>query len=133
MTNADLIAYMGDLTSPAETVLSLSTDIWDEPLNDVLEECEVDDAADVTDMKKLRFLARYFAWKRVSDYTTFAYNFSEAGTSYNRSQMHDMAEKAMGDAFVKALPYMSDYQVAIGTVDYNNDPYAWSDTDWVDF
>jgi hypothetical protein len=82
-----------------------------EVVNDILLELGVDDISTISgseNIRHLRAVARYHAWKTAAELTSGKYDFSTGDSgSFKRSQMHTMAqenaEKARAEANEAAL------------------------------
>ena len=120
---------MDTVTAPASTVLGLSVTFWDDPIAQTLLEYGAATIADATNERKLKALARYQAWKAISGYVSFDYDYSEGGASYKRSQMQDQATRRMAEAFCDCMQYLPSYQVSLQPVDYTQEPYTWHSED----
>jgi len=126
-TDATLLAYMlASLGSVGDILgFGMGTLVLTEAANDVLFDYGITDAADATDMIKIRALARYHAWKTALTEVSLDYNFSDAGAKYDRGQMFDHVEKQLLKFKKDALLYLSDYQIESSTIDWKADPYEF--------
>jgi hypothetical protein len=59
-----------------------------------------------TDMAKLRALARVYAWRAVVAAVAGDYDFTDAGSTYNRSQITQNAQDALALAEADAWAYL---------------------------
>lgn len=94
-----------------------------EAVNDTLLAYGVSDISAATDVTKLRALARVAVWQQVVAAVAVAYNFSADGGSYSRSQLQDMALKALAQAQTMAASYDPNYRITTAKIVYKHDPY----------
>lgn len=114
---ADVLGYARPVSFP---------DSYQEVVNEVLLELGVADISAVTDMRKLRVMARLYAWKKAAAALSSKYDFSTDGESYHRSQMHQQALKAVEDIMSECLALgLYGYSVEFQELDYRNDPYGY--------
>lgn len=83
----------------------------------------------VTNIQKIRVLARVAAWQYVVTNFAALYDFSADGASYNRSQLFKNAQESLKLAEQQALPYSSNYSAKIVPVDHKHDPYRYRPED----
>jgi hypothetical protein len=118
------------LGATADAIGLTNTDAdFGEAVTDCLLEYGISDAADLpgtiaTD-KKLRTLARMFAWKTALAQISADYNFADGGAKYDRGQMFQHIKEQVNLATAEALPYLTEYAVGIESVDYTQDPYEY--------
>lgn len=124
-TEYELSEYMLSVTAAVSASAGLDSLAFDEAVNDVLTAYGEADIADVTDVAKLRALAKVEAWRTVIGYLMTAYDFSADGGSYKRSQMLTGAEKALerAEADAALAGYSATYAIQIGTMTRTYDPY----------
>jgi hypothetical protein len=88
------------------------------------------DIDDVTDIAKLRALARREAWRLAVTSLITRYDFSNPEGDYKRSQMVATAQKRLADSEFAALPYDTVAGTAyITDIDSTADPYVPIDED----
>lgn len=123
-TEATLKTFMWtELQDVADAVGLDQTTMLDEAVNDTLIEYGVSVITDATDIKKLRALAKYFAWKLAVSQVSADYAFSEASASYQRNQALEGLLKRLAIAEREALPYLTSYAVGTVLTEYPEDPY----------
>jgi hypothetical protein len=125
--------YMLTVTAQISTVIGLTSDSFDEAVNDTLVAYGVDGIASVTDINKLRTLARVEAWRTVVNATAGEHDHSsdsgETSVYFKRNQLHENAKAQLlaSEAQAERLGYVvnsaSYNMVTFGTVVYD-DPYA---------
>jgi hypothetical protein len=103
-----------------------------EAVNDALLAYGVADAAEATDIPKVRALARLTIWRAVARATAGNYRFSTDGQSFDRQQVHEHALAMIAEAereggAVGAGPGML---VASVVRDDASDPYAVHPSQW---
>jgi len=116
-----LIAYLGNLASD----LGWSTSSLSTVVSDTLETYGVDTEAQATDTKKLHAISKVHLWKKALIETSSKYNFSADGASFSRSQFYDMVLKNYELALSEAMNYLPFYQIEIGELFTENDPYTF--------
>lgn len=92
-------------------------------VDDCLEVYGVATEVEATDTKKLHAIARYKTWEKVLVEVSQDYNFSADGGNYSRSQIYEMAKQNYLLALNDAQTYLSEYQIEIGEVIDNQNPY----------
>lgn len=116
-----MIATLGAVaTSLSWTTISQQVE---EALIDALIAYGVDDIADVTDIKKIRALAKLSVWQAVSREVSGDFSFSADGASYNREQVHAQAQLEIARAETDAMPYLSNYRITTATARHPDDVY----------
>ena len=134
-TEATLAAYMHATLGDVASALgwAAGTASYGEAVNETLIAYGAADIATVSGTEgiaKLRALARVESWRQVASYTAGAFDFSADGATYNRSQIHAQAVKALALAEADAMRYGAyGYEVVIQNVRDMHDPYAYIDDD----
>lgn len=130
-TEETLAQYMHSELGPVADILGYQNPagdagIYQEAVNESLINLGISDIASVTNIRKLRAVARLQAWDMALNALSSMYDFSADGSTYNRSQMRAMAQravdKAMSDCYSLGL---SGYEVSIEQLRYSNDPYGF--------
>lgn len=133
-TEADLSALMAVELGATGTALGLTdgSDALDEAVNDV---AAILDAAiaDVTDVLKLRTVAKWQAWTAALNVATGQYDLGSEGDSLKRSQLFDqiMRRLALAEAAASRYSEVAD-ALAGGATAYvsssslASSPYAWA-------
>lgn len=116
-----LIAYLGNLAE----ILG-----WEESnlpivVEDTLSDYGVSTEAEATDTRKLRLLGKVNLWKKALVELSSKYNFSADGASFSQSQFYEMVLKNYERACNEALEYMPNYQIQVGEVITEHDPYQY--------
>jgi hypothetical protein len=96
-----------------------------EMCDDILSLYGVTDWAEVTNIPKVRALAKVIAWKHAMEITSVSYNFSADGGNYSLSQMHDMCQKNYKAALSDAMLFDSNYVIAVEEMVPTQNPYAF--------
>jgi hypothetical protein len=97
-----------------------------EAVNDVLAELKITNLSEVTDIRKLRVLAKLYAWKMAAKGLSSKYDFSSDGESYHRSQMHKQALESIEMIMDECLSLgLLGYSASFQDVEYLNDPYGY--------
>ena len=98
-SETELADYMLAVTQAVSSVLGLTSDSFDEAVNDTLIGYGVEDIAEATDISKLRCLARVFAWRTMVEATAAEHDYStDTGQSpqyFKRNQIHQNAQEAL--------------------------------------
>lgn len=130
-TEETLAQFMHGELGPVAEVLGYSTPagdagIYQEAVNEALLSLGVQDISAVTDMRKLRAVARLEAWNMALNALSTLYDFTADGATYNRSQMRAMAQKAVDQAMSDCYAFgLGGYEVSIERLRYSNDPYDY--------
>jgi hypothetical protein len=131
-TEATLKTYMLACLGGLGTVLGLTTDSFAEAVNDVLAAYGVDDIADVTDIPKVRALAKVAALRTAQAMAAGWYDFDADGGSFSRSQVAEQLAGLLAAAEGDALLYADGYTIGTGTLTYVSDPYQFGADDDTD-
>jgi len=128
-----LILYMHNALASVSDALgwTASSVELQEALNEVLLAYGVSDVtgiAGISNLRKLRALARREAWRAAMTEAAADYDFENEAGVMKRSQVFAQAQKAYVQAANEALIYDDQYNVAIETVAYA-DPYLAPDED----
>jgi hypothetical protein len=115
-----MLAELGDVALAIDMTLAKLA----EPVNDAMLVYGITDIADATDIDKIRKIARVEAWKAAVKQVAADYAYSDGSASYHRNQMHDMILKQLELAEQDAAGYYSAFQIAVGTVNYPDNPYG---------
>jgi len=122
-TDDDLIEFMWHELQAVAAAVDLNRDCLTEAVNDVLLDYGVTTLADAVDIKKVRAIARYYAWLAALKQVSADYQFSESGVSYARQQALDGLEKMVARVKREAGSYLSGYVIGVGDVVHTEDPY----------
>lgn len=122
---ATLAAYMVSSLGGLASVLGIDDTSMFEAVNDVTQACGVADIATVTDVGKVRALARVAALRVAQTTATGWYDFAADGGDYKRSQVASQLETMLAAAERDTLVYAAGYSVEVGTMTYVADPYDW--------
>jgi hypothetical protein len=117
---AFMLAELGDVALALDMTLAKLA----EPVNDAMLVYGITDIVDATDIDKIRKIARVEAWKAAAKNVAADYAYSEGGASYSRNQMQDMILKQLSLAEQDASGYYAAFQIAVGTVEFPDNPYA---------
>lgn len=128
-TEDSLGAYMHRSLGEMAVLLQLTADAagFSDQIADVLIACGVDNIASVTDIAKLRAVAKREAWKLAMERTAIAYNIAMDDQRLEREKLHDHAVAMYNSASVQAARYVTDdssYSVTIYNIRDPYDPYA---------
>jgi len=132
-SESSLLRYMDDVLGAVADALgwtAASIEIT-EALNETLLAYGVSDVtgiAGISNLRKLRALARREAWRAAMTEAAADYDFENEAGVMKRSQVFAQAQKAYVQAANEALIYDDQYNVAIETVAYA-DPYLAPDED----
>lgn len=85
----------------------------------------VDTEVEATDDVKLEALCDYAVWRQALADISLDYAFSADGSTFNRNQAVAQVRENMLIAEIKALPYLSDYQIVVHEDNANSD--WWED------
>lgn len=99
--------------------------------DDVLSMYGVTDWTSVTDIPKVRAIAKVIAWKHAMEVSATSVNFSADGGSYNMRQIHEMCEKNYKTALSDARVYDPVYEIGVTEIISTQNPYAF-DPDRID-
>ena len=125
-TNVTLAGFMHDQLGNVAQVLGFhNPGSYLEAVNEVMITIGVTDVQleDEIDLIRLRTLARREAWRMVVHATGAAYNFSVAGDSYNRAELHRFALEMYTLYTIEALSFDPTYAMDVVPVDHIHDPY----------
>jgi hypothetical protein len=114
----DLLQFMHTALAETAGVMGWTVALgsYDDALIDCLLSYQgVTQAADCTDLRKLRSLARVSVWAAVAAATAADFNFSADGASYSRSQVHDHAMIMLAAAQQAAIAYDPGYVIRADT------------------
>ncbi|PKN85443.1 MAG: hypothetical protein CVU46_11060 [Chloroflexi bacterium HGW-Chloroflexi-8] len=123
--------YMHSELGKVAEVLKLENPVGDagayqEAVNDVLLELGVQDIGSVSDLRKVRILAKLFAFQMAANKLAAVYDVSADGESYHRSQMVDHVHKAITSILSECMAIgMFGYSASIQTIEFLNDPYNY--------
>jgi hypothetical protein len=132
-TEKTLAVYMQTQLGKVATVLALtagasSAGDFEEAVNDTLlayGTTDISTISGVSNIQKLRVLAKMTAWQFVVNNFAALYDFSADGGSYHRSQLFEQSKQALKMAETAALPYDAVYQVKIIPVDHTQNLYRY--------
>ena len=133
-TEATLKAYMQAALGATATSLGWTVALgsYDEPMNEALLRygtTDVTSISGISNLIKIRALARREAWAAVLAEVSSDYDFEDEAGRNDRSQVHRMAEKNYARTVSEAMVYDPDYEVTPVTIDYD-DPYqAYDEND----
>lgn len=122
----ELRLFMLESVGSLADVLGLTTDHFDEAINETLLSYDVDDLSDATDIRKLRALARVEAARVAVRRSAGWYNMRSGQDSLERATVHKQAKEALADAIVEAGPYDVDgYRIRVGGIWYEDENQEW--------
>lgn len=130
-TEATLAAYMHATLGDVASALgwAAGTASYGEAVNETALAYGVDDITTIAgrdNIARLRALARVESWRQVMSYTAGNFDFSADGASYDRSQIHAQAVKALALAEADAMKYGAyGYEMVAQNVRDVHDPYAY--------
>lgn len=130
-TEETLGQYMHSELGQVAAVLKLENPVGDagnyqEPINDVLLELGVVDIGSVSDLRKVRVLAKLFAFQMAANKLATVYDVSADGESYHRSQIVDHVRNSITSILSECMAIgMFGYSASIQNVEYLNDPYNY--------
>lgn len=124
-TDATISQYMVDQLGEIAGVLGWT---WDtdlhEAINETLLAYGVDTLEEASDLRKLRTLARWQAWRAAVDSLVARYHFSNPEGSYSREQMLAGARAILADAEADASAYVDTAWAMVRVTNIKrNDPY----------
>lgn len=124
-SDATLAQFMVDQLGEVAGVLGWT---WDtdvhEAINETLLAYGVATVEEAVDLRKLRALARWQAWRAAVDSLVARYQFSNPEGSYHREQMLEGARLALADAEVEASEFVDTVRSVIRVTNIKrNDPY----------
>lgn len=134
-TEATLAAYMHATLGDVASALGWAsgTASYGNAVDEALLAYGATDIATITGTEgiaKLRALARAESWRQVAAYTAADFDFTADGATYNRSQIHAQAVKALAQAEADALRHGAyGYSMIVQNVRDVHDPYAYIDDD----
>lgn len=128
-TEESLAEYMHTALGPVASALKYSVEgeSYAEAVNEALLAFPVDDIADVSgrdNIRKLRMLALFFAWKMVAAHTAGDFDYSADNAGFSRSQVHAQAKASMEALRTDLLEFDPAYAVTVTTVTHRHDPYT---------
>lgn len=127
---ATLAAYMHAVLGRVAAILGWTAPAsYVEVVNDVTLACGAAVIEDVTDIRKVRALARREVWRAAVNGLVASYNLTADGATFNRSQITAQARSALQIAITDALPYDDSYVVGIDRMTQEVDPYIYSPVD----
>ena len=124
-TSATIVTYMQNILDVVKDIVSISTNKWDEVANDVLVMYGVTEYTSITDITKVRAIAKMLAWKTAMEAVSAWYNFSADGGRYDRKQIWEMCKDNYQDALDGAMVYDSNYVITIGEIVHVQNPYTY--------
>lgn len=119
MTTIDLKTYLLDSMGKIKDYLGWTVDNLLPIENDLAIIYGLTDA----DQPKLALIGKVLLWKQVMIEVSADYKFSSDGGSYDRNQVYEMAKQNYELALQDALVYMSNYQIQVGEVTTEQNPY----------
>lgn len=123
-TEATLAAFMIAELGQTGSALGLTNAAsFTEAVNDAMVEYGVTDISTATNIKKIRAIAKYMAWKTAMTTVASDYNYSEGVASFSRGSMIDSISKRLSLAEQEAMPYLSTYTIGTATLDFPQNPY----------
>lgn len=128
-TEQTLAAYMVGAIGRLAGVLSLDGGDFFEAVNDTLLDYGVDDVGSATNIRKLRAIARYHAWRAAVAQATGLYDFQADDGRFSKKQVYDQAlaglALAESDALAEGLALLGGgYAVVKGSIAFDGDPYV---------
>lgn len=130
-TEDTLAQYMESVLGPVAGALAYTApDSYKEAVNEALLDYGADGIASITgreNIRKLRVLARVQVWRQVVAAVSGDFDFSADEGDYSRSQVQEMALKALeiAEQEAMALGAIPGYVVGIDAVKHIHDPYAY--------
>ncbi len=109
-TELSLADFMRRITGNVAAALGWTADDFDEAVNETLLAYGVDELSSVTDVAKLRALARVAAWRALVDATAAEYNFSADGGTFSRQQIQDGCKAGLARALETAAPWLPEVE-----------------------
>lgn len=128
-TEESLAAFMVGCIGRLAGVLGMDASHFMEAINDTLLDYGVNAVEDATDIKKLRALARYHAWRTAVAWASGLYDFQADDGRFSKAQVHQQALSGLAlaesDALAMGLSLSgSGYQVTVGKLVLASNPYA---------
>lgn len=126
-TDDELLSYMVMSLGEVARYLRWDAETFElqEALNDTLLACDATTASDVTDIKKLRSLARYHAFEAAQTAAMTHIQPMVKEEAVDRQVLFDMLAARLSQAWAQAFPYLgSSYAVSTATTRYVGDPYV---------
>lgn len=127
-SETSLAQYMLNILEPeVYTCFDWGIDSFTEEINDTLLSYGADDVADMTDIKRCRILATFFAWRKAYRASSKFINNSVERDFRSQSQIWDHIKEAYGEAKAAADPHLGDlngYAIQMGTMIWAYDPYT---------
>lgn len=127
-SEADLAAYMENVLGAVAASLGWTAVAgdFDEAVNEALLAYDVSDIEDATDIRKLRALARYYAWKAAAASLAAYYDFQSADERFNRSQMQKAAAENLRSAEADLAEFgVGPFAAYVDSITRTQDPYAF--------
>ena len=127
-SETSLAQYMLNVLEPeVYTCFNWGIDSFTEEINDTLLSYGADDVAGMTDIKRCRILATFFAWRKAYRASSKFINNSVERDFRSQSQIWEHIKEAYGEAKVAADPHLGDlngYAIQTGTMIWAYDPYT---------
>jgi len=127
-SETSLAQYMLNVLEPeVYTCFDWGIASFTEEINDTLLSYGADDVADMTDIKRCRILATFFAWRKAYRASSKFINNSVERDFRSQSQIWEHIKEAYGEAKAAADPHLGDlngYAIQVGTITWAYDPYT---------
>lgn len=127
-SETSLAQYMLNVLEPeVYTCFDWGIDSFSEEITDTLLAYGVEAMASMTDIKKVRMLATYFAWRKAYRASSKYVNNSVERDFRSQSQIWEHIKEQFGEAKSAAEPHLGDYgsyAIQMGTMAWAYDPYT---------
>lgn len=125
-TEGDLVAFMRTTIGGAADILGWThSHHYEQPVTSTLIACDAVEVEDVTDIEKLRAIARREVWQAVYGATAPMYNLTmPSGERLERAQLHAQAAGMYRQASAEAARYEGGYVVSATRVYDGLNPYT---------
>lgn len=127
-TDTALAQYMLNVLTPeVYTCFDWGIDDFTEEIADTLLAYGVEVVADMTDIKRCRLLATFFAWRKAYRASSKYINNSVERDFRSQSQIWEHIQAQYGEAKAAADPHLGDlngYAIQAGTMTWGYDPYT---------
>jgi len=115
------VATVLEISEPTEDANALEEAVYETLLNYGTN--DISTISGLSNIKKLRVLAKVQAWQFAVDNLAAQHKFSADGASFELQQVYDQAKKNLESARADAYAYDPAYRVTIGKVRHERDPY----------
>lgn len=127
-TDTTLASYMLNVLQPeVYTCFDWGIDDFTEEITDTLLSYGVETVADMTDIKRCRILATFFAWRKAYRASSKYINNSVERDFRSQSQIWEHIKEQFEEAKATADPHLGDlngYAIQVGTMTWGYDPYV---------